>query len=306
MPDGQRRRAPHGTTGAGVALASEARRSEYRSAESAASGTNARLATPEPSRAVRPKPKRPAKRKSDRWRGAEEAIRHEAQYAGGGCGAILLLVAIALYVTHTHRGGPVQMGAPELCSDSTVVNRADRIVCRLPTGKAAFSAPRSMTRGEPTSITLAISRALSGQVLTTIVDSDSEPPPLPADTASIRMSSKMAARLEGQGFEITPSDAPIRLLTSSDTAVWQWQVTPRRSGDQLLVLTLLAYTELGPRPYTVLRRRIKVRVSWGDLFSDGTAWLERRWELAVFVAAVFTAAVAFARRRKRKPIGFRP
>jgi hypothetical protein len=56
----------------------------------------------------------------------------------------------------------------------------------------------------------------------------------------IEVSNRMAARLIGINFELKPEDARILALVSAEPAKWSWQVSPKESGRQELLLEITA------------------------------------------------------------------
>jgi hypothetical protein len=197
-------------------------------------------------------------------------------------------------------------------ADAPPRGETDRILCGLPAAYVAFTAPPELELDEPAYIGAVLHRELRWRELEDVLEAKLGRLSSPIDTATIRAANRMGARLEGQGFEITPSGTFIRAVGSADTVAWSWQVTPRRRGEQLLTLSIDAYIDVEgketPRAFTVLERRIPIRVGFVGWLDLAAKWLVARWPLiaafGVAVGGCWAAVRARVRARKRGPIGF--
>jgi hypothetical protein len=174
-------------------------------------------------------------------------------------------------------------------------------VCSLSGATAAFNVPDSLTLGTTATVALVLHRTLSGDSLRVVVGTIVADTNARVQVAAVQVSDRMSAKLEGQGFEITPPDERIQLFASRDTAVWEWQVTPRRGGLQPLRLTVMALVKVGdsetPKRFVVLRRDINVRVTFVQQVALATDWLADHWALVAACGAAAAAGYAALRVR---------
>ena len=113
----------------------------------------------------------------------------------------------------------------------------------------------------------------------------------------------MEAVLRSQDFEIDPVDPAARKFVPADQDTeWLWQVTPKKSGDLRLFLTLYAIIDVagkeGPVKVGTFHRTLKIHVTWtqraGDFFKSNWKWL---WTAVLVPVALW----AIRKRAERKP-----
>jgi hypothetical protein len=181
----------------------------------------------------------------------------------------------------------------------TAPDVVSQAVLGLPTAFVAFNAPRTLGRGETATIQLLLSPA--SKSIRELEDRLSEV----GDKigARIRYSSTMEAVLRSQDFEVDPVDSKSRKFVPSDQDTeWLWQVTPKKTGDLRLFLTLYAIIDVagkeGPVKVGTFHRTLTIRVTWtqraGDFFKDNWKWL---WTAILVPVGVW----AIRKRAERKP-----
>lgn len=131
----------------------------------------------------------------------------------------------------------------------------------LETAEYAFNAPREMAVAEPQSIALVIDT-------TGTTNFAAELMALPGTPVQSRtpISLIMEAELVGPAFEITPSGRQRRELSKLNPTRWDWEISPKRSGQHQLEVSLyiIAATggeRLGEEKALAERRVINVTVS---------------------------------------------
>jgi len=233
--------------------------------------------------------------------------------SSAGAGGVLLFVTIVYALVRlgttefhknpgTHPDGTATRALPKC--PSGIEDEVGHIECGLPIGSAAFNAPATMTRGVSQVIALFVSVRDSARVLTEQVKTATGDTVSRVEVTRVKVSPRMVARLEGQGFNITPkaSDAIPIAVSKRGFAEWEWQVTPTESGDQLLVLTLDAVIRLKtgdvPNRQTVLRRRIHVNVTIGDRMRDFGQFLKDYWSVILGLVALVGTVITFIRSKR--------
>ena len=99
------------------------------------------------------------------------------------------------------------------------------------------------------------------------------------DSATVRISEKMEARLTGRNFEITAITSEIQAVSRLEPTEWKWEVAPIKSGEQHLHLTLSALINPGdgvtPRVIRTFDKIVKVKVRW---HKKVVAFAEENWQ----------------------------
>lgn len=175
-------------------------------------------------------------------------------------------------------------------------------------GLVAFTVPAEMTRDQTYQLTATLDPKRGAQIAAAVMKDV-------RDTMRIGLtrslfSSRMTAIITGQGFEIasiTGASHPTAVSLSAPTT-WQWQVTPRQSGDLTLALTLapLLLTEVGvaERPQTVMFQKLHVRVSFVGRVKDLLSWLVANWVLLAALSAGLAYSWRWLAKRNKPPVGF--
>lgn len=220
--------------------------------------------------------------------------------------------------TSTGCGGEVAL-PPATIFCAEIQGRATRADCddyaaqakSAKAGLGAFNTPNPMTRGQTTTLQLAVSF---------------KPPQVPADgekpaTVISGLDGKpvafepsvgrhMAAELDGEGFTITPQGPQHRELVAGSITSWEWVIRADRKGDHVLVLktTVEAAKADGgwtPLASTTKDQTIHVLVGKTDAVRDALdvipGWVRSVTTIVVAVSALVGAVVALIHRfRKRK------
>lgn len=200
-------------------------------------------------------------------------------------------------------------------------NAVDSSVQQLPWAGSAFNTPETMLldqtevvvfvldptkvpRVSPMGVRLPPAEAES--LIATVVEVAG--PAVPVETRPLRYAERMVARLEGQAFEITPAGDQLQAVSGTEVTEWTWEVTPRRTGRQILQLTvdalLLVAGRETPKRFRVLRKEIVVRVHWPRAIA-GFVVDNWQWFAGGSAATMLTLIATWWRRRRRRPIGFR-
>jgi len=181
----------------------------------------------------------------------------------------------------------------------------DAALGRLASGHAAFNVPSEATIGASFVVEAKVSASLSKKAL---AESIAEPGEVAVEPVSL--SKWMSATLSGgSAFEITAASPKEQWVSESKGAVWIWSVTPKRPGEQALILSLDALLKVEEREgwvsLGVLRRRIAVAVDPLDEAVMRMAWVRGiaenlYWLLTVLIApiALFIWRKIMGRRRR--------
>ncbi len=197
------------------------------------------------------------------------------------------------------------------------VNAVDSAVQRLPWAGTAFNAPAKMTKDRREVFALVLDPRRTPNVWPDAVELPSVQaeslvatvvqlagPEIPVEARPIRYAPRMAARLEGQAFDITPGGDQVQAVGGREETVWTWEVTPRQRGRQILQLTVDALLDVGghetPKRFRVLRKEIVVRVDWPRAIAAfiGGNW---QWFLGGGGAMAIAARAFIWLRRRRRP-----
>jgi len=183
---------------------------------------------------------------------------------------------------------------------------------RLESGSAALNAPSTMTRGEAVTVSFALARPASADRPAAETNAANVLGAAPTMTGVVPVGRRMAVRLTGDGFSVTPPDLVEQDLGISGTARWEWRVTPEVEGPHRLVLSayVVANSPSGGRQQSLIRtmaQDIQVAVSPNDratgIFGRIMEWLSNIKNLLIALAGVIGAAfgVLVAVRKFRKP-----
>jgi hypothetical protein len=135
----------------------------------------------------------------------------------------------------------------------------DRKLADLPLGNIAFNTPETIPLGENARIELLVSLKQAEDELRQAVRAAG-----PVETAHVKISDQMEARLTGLGFRIEAITPERQAVTRGEPTQWQWQIEPNRSARLELHLTLSALIEVDGVPATravrTFERTIQVEV----------------------------------------------
>jgi hypothetical protein len=130
------------------------------------------------------------------------------------------------------------------------------------------------------------------------------------ETAPLRLSMIMRGTLSGgEAFAISPSEQQSQMISETDITSFAWQVTPKQTGQQVLMLRfdlmLKAGGKEGSRTITSLERRIMVEVGWPKFLSEWTKVFRDvgefiGWTIPAILAVLALLGFDWAKRAKRK------
>jgi hypothetical protein len=172
----------------------------------------------------------------------------------------------------------------------------DSIVDKLDFGNIAFNTPGEARLGQAFSVELKLSPT---KELAEVVKSIGEPGAV--QSARIRISEFMEAKLIGSGFEITPVTSERQVVIKTEDTTWRWDVRPKDSGVQFLNLTVNAIIEDEGkerlRSVTTFKREIRINVSFADRVTDFT---KNNWQWLWATIVVPVGAWLWKRRRGKE------
>ncbi|TWT86926.1 hypothetical protein Mal64_37560 [Pseudobythopirellula maris] len=144
---------------------------------------------------------------------------------------------------------------PEPLSDTAIDDALDA----LPIADIAFNTPEEIPLGETAMIELLLSMTESEEELAAGVSG-----PGPVESARVKVSNEMEARLSGLGFEIEPITPESQAVSRRDRTQWRWQIRPTQADAQPLHLTLSAQVRVDrdslTRTIKTFERKIVVHV----------------------------------------------
>lgn len=159
-------------------------------------------------------------------------------------------------------------------------NEVDRLLEGLQSANIAFNAPETLGYGRTSVIKLELSANKTPEELAGTIHE-----PGPTETATIKISNEMDARLTGEQFEIK-AVRPERQAVSANGTEWSWDIRPRELGPQKLHLTLDAVLKIDNHESTytlkTFDKTIGVNVVWPETFFTfvGKYW---QWILTTIV-----------------------
>jgi hypothetical protein len=184
-------------------------------------------------------------------------------------------------------------GVPALDPAQVAVNA----LASLEKGRLLYNPPNEMRFGESERVEARISLDPSENLAGGLQGSG------PAVEENIPVTSFMKVRLNGQAFDITALNSDEQIVTRDSYTQWAWDVSPLKSGDQNLVLTVSARVKIPDYPdetkdLQVVERQILVHVSPGRaaliFVNQNLGWI------APTLLSAIVAASGWAWRRRRK------
>ena len=143
---------------------------------------------------------------------------------------------------------------------SATENNLDSLLQAMPLGNIAFNAPTSLNIERVAQIQLLLDLTQSITELQEEIAEDGE-----KHGATIRISHRMEAKLEGPMFTIAPITKEIQAVSQLEPTEWKWEVHPTKSGNHNLHLTLSALLQIeGQETFRMLKtfdKTIQVRVT---------------------------------------------
>ncbi len=187
-------------------------------------------------------------------------------------------------------------------SNPTLSSALDAALKNLVAGNVAFNNPERMTVGRSKVVEVKLSTTLSPEDLKAQLTEAGK-----KENATLEVGDRMAATLNGgDAFTITPGGPQLQWISRSHVTTWTWDVTPKLSGTQYLILQFDAVITIdgkdGARTINTLKHPIEVDVGWPDSPSE---WFElaKKWadNIGWFWASILVpiGALALGWLRKR-------
>lgn len=185
-------------------------------------------------------------------------------------------------------GGGGEEPAPTPIAISMDLNTVyQEVIASLPQGSALFNPPKQMRLGEAKTVEVRVVPVTEQQIeedenvkatLTVDFDTGQEVVIIP-----LRVSTVMRASLGGEAFTIVPLTAEEQIKSPDDEYLrWLWEVTPERSGQQRLTLTLSVVVNaegMGDKTHVTTEIR-EVEVGGNLLYSISRFW-NGNWEFVL-------------------------
>jgi hypothetical protein len=147
---------------------------------------------------------------------------------------------------------PTVAAAPSEVAEASVAaddedpfSDVDRKLANLPLGNIAFNTPETIPFGDDARIELLVSLKEAEAELRQAVRAAG-----PVESARVKISDQMEARLTGLGFRIEAITPERQAITRGERTRWQWQIEPNKSANLGLHLTLSALIEVDGVPAT--------------------------------------------------------
>ena len=196
---------------------------------------------------------------------------------------------------------PGEKTAPESLNLAEIVKQR---INALGAGKILFNPPAEMKVDKRVRVVARIAPDMA-----TDLTHDLQGPGSPI-IETIKVSPFMKVSLQGDNFHIDSySDEEQPLVETSDRkfAQWQWDVTPSKSGTQLLVLSAKAVIKIPNNPdvyydYPVLERQIHVKINPGYSIAS---FMKQYWQWLATTIIIPLIIWLYNRRRKgqeNKPV----
>ncbi len=185
-----------------------------------------------------------------------------------------------------------------------VLSTVDEALDRLIDGNAAFNAPDKAQVDKPFIVEAKLSVRLRRDEIEVLIKE-----PGKRMVAALKVSDRMAATLSGgSAFDISPDGPQDQWISGKATTDWTWQVTPRRAGEQFLVLSFDAYMTVNgkddKRVVNTFKHGISVDVSWPATVSEWLEFIKKTgedisWIWVTLLVPIGGAIWAWIRRRTR-------
>ena len=129
------------------------------------------------------------------------------------------------------------------------------------------------------------------------------------EVATLKVSDRMAATLSGGStFEVAPAGPQEQWVSDKETTDWNWQVLPKRGGEQFLILSFDVLISVngkeGKRTINTFKRRINVDVSWPQTAMEWLEFVKKTgedlsWIWATLLVPIGGGVWAWIKRRTR-------
>lgn len=152
----------------------------------------------------------------------------------------------------------------------------DSILAQLPVANLAFNTPDKMQLHDTAMIELVLGLEKSVEQLSEMITAAGR-----KEGASLKVSSRMEARLSGTNFQIVAITPEVQLVSHSSVTKWKWDITPLSEGAHSLHLTLSALFSIngenGSKAIRTFDKTIAIEVTLRDrimqFLYDNWQWL---------------------------------
>jgi len=177
---------------------------------------------------------------------------------------------------------------PENCA------RVTEYIKHLKIADSAWSSPDTMYVGDTKEVRFAITGDSKSMPVATVLGAK------PTETAPVKAGGRMAASLEGVGFDVSPTDTVEKSMLGG-AAAWSWKVKALDGAQHNLALSV--YVDIpddtGQPTHNLVRllhRDMKVRITWTGWFeglmSTATDWVKSLTAFAIALKALIAAVIA--------------
>jgi len=146
------------------------------------------------------------------------------------------------------------------------LSRIDEVLASFPVGNMAFNVPESIEIGQTFTVRLILSPKKSITEIQSELDRSLQTKQS-IESAQVRLSSQMEARMTGENFDIVAVTPETLAISGSEDTQWTWDVTAKQGGPQQLHLTVSAILyingETTPRVVSEFDRKVTVNVGFG-------------------------------------------
>jgi len=156
--------------------------------------------------------------------------------------------------------GELDKAIIELKKSPDFGKKLDEELIRLSEGKILFNPPKEMKQYHKERIEVRISKEFNKDLTKGLKGRG-----LP-EVEDILVSNEMKVILSGDAFKIEPLSEPIQIISSTEPAQWEWDVTPLKSGYRLICLSVSILINLDnygdkKKSLPVLEKEIYIKVN---------------------------------------------
>lgn len=192
---------------------------------------------------------------------------------------------------------------PVVSNASPIINslkELDLLVKGLPLGNIAFNVPNKMDLDESMELALTLSLSASPDDLRRSVMFSQDKGTV--ESASIRVTDRMEARLTGNGFQITAITPELQAVIPSEATTWKWLIKAAHPGKHDLHLTVSALVEINksttPFVSRTFDKTITVEITWQKKLAGFT---QENWQWIWGAVGAPVGVWFFNRYRKPRP-----
>src|SRR6266496_1907910 len=218
-----------------------------------------------------------------------------------GAGLVLLFVMVFSFQVYRLAEAPPRPLSHLLAGP---LSPLDAALEKLIAGNVAFNTPDRMRVGKSQIIEAKLAVRIPPDVLTTQLTEAGK-----KESASLSVADRMSASLFGGGaFDVSPSGPQQQLISRQQVTSWTWDVTPKQTGTQYLILSFDAVLTVdgkdGTRNINTFKRSIEVEVGWPETPGEWLEWFKGLFDNISWLWATILVPVGlwiWNRFRKRPP-----